>query len=269
MRRRLFLLALTVAAAGTLQAQREFAEVRGRVTQNGDTTIIASGAEVQVLGTAYHTYAGRDGRYSITGLAPGEYDVRVRLIEYQPATVHVRLSGVTTLDVPLLRLPQALTEVRISGKVMKVPARFEEPYRRGAVGFGRLITREDIERMNPYDTKSILGAQPGILVNDRGVTFQRCQGALSGLDLSKGGTARAPGLSLGAPPTRQGNVQVYVDGIRMTRTGDTNGMDAATIIDNVPPVAIQVIEVYSGSSRIPGEFLSDACAVIAIWTKAY
>jgi hypothetical protein len=29
------------------------------------------------------------------------------------------------------------------------------------------------------------------------------------------------------------------------------------------------MEVYTGIARIPGEYLEDACAVIAIWTKAY
>jgi len=29
------------------------------------------------------------------------------------------------------------------------------------------------------------------------------------------------------------------------------------------------MEVYSGITQIPTEFLDDACAVIVIWTKAY
>ncbi len=254
--------------AARLGAQNTLAELRGRVTQHGDSTIIVSGAEIVVMGTPFHTWSARDGRYRIVGIAPGEYDVRVRLMEFQPAFLHVRAADITTLDVPLLRLPQALTQVRISGKVVKVPARYEEPYRRGAVGFGRLITREDIERMNPFDTKQILATQPGVLVTDRGITFQRCQADLNNLDLSRASVRTAPSGTIGEPLRRTGNVQVYVDGIRMTKSGD-GAFDAVTIIDNIPPVAIQVIEVYSGVARIPGEFLSDACAVVAIWTKAY
>ena len=37
----------------------------------------------------------------------------------------------------------------------------------------------------------------------------------------------------------------------------------------VNPTSIQAIEVYRGASQLPAEFLDDACAVIAIWTKAY
>jgi hypothetical protein len=259
---------LSVSAATSLAAQGAAAELRGRVSEHGDTSIVVSGAEIQVLGTPYRTYAGRDGRYRIVGIAPGDYDVRVRLIEYQPALMHVRVFDITTLDVPLLRLPQALTEVRISGKVLKVPARYEDAYRRGAAGFGKLITRDDIERMNPFDTKQILATQPGVLVTDRGLTFQRCQSDVNNIDFTRTGASRLPSMGPADPARRQGNVQVYVDGIRMTRSND-GAFDAATIIDNIPPVAIQVIEVYSGVSRIPGEFLGDACAVVAIWTKAY
>ncbi|MBI1809774.1 MAG: carboxypeptidase regulatory-like domain-containing protein [Gemmatimonadetes bacterium] len=266
--RRIVRFALLALATPVALAAQESAELRGRIWQNGDTSIATPGAELQVVGTPYHAYAARDGRYRIVGIAPGDYDVRVRLIEYQPALIHVRIAGSTTLDVPLSRLPQALTEVRISGKVLKVPARFEDVYRRGATGVGRLITRDDIERMNPYDTKQILATQPGVLVTDRGLTFQRCQSDLNNLDFTFAMRSRTPGQSPVEPPRRQGNVQVYVDGVLMSKSNDGT-FDAATIIDNIPPVAIQVIEVYSGVSRIPGEFLNDACAVVAIWTKAY
>ena len=41
------------------------------------------------------------------------------------------------------------------------------------------------------------------------------------------------------------------------------------VLELVPPTAIQAIEVYRGVAQIPAEFLDDACAVIAIWTKSY
>ena len=37
----------------------------------------------------------------------------------------------------------------------------------------------------------------------------------------------------------------------------------------VTPRDIEAIEVYTGVARIPAEFLEDACAVIAIWTKSH
>lgn len=68
-------------------------------------------------------------------------------------------------------------------------------------------------------------------------------------------------------------VQVYIDGVRMTTYG---GDDSTTLVNQVSDVLrlvhvrnIEAIEVYIGIARIPAEFLNDACAVVAIWTKSY
>ena len=45
--------------------------------------------------------------------------------------------------------------------------------------------------------------------------------------------------------------------------------DAEHVLRVVSPAAIHAIEVYGGVAQIPVDLLSDACAVIAIWTKAY
>lgn len=45
--------------------------------------------------------------------------------------------------------------------------------------------------------------------------------------------------------------------------------EAINILRTVHPSSIQIMEVYSGLSQIPAEFLEDACAVIVICTKRY
>ena len=59
-------------------------------------------------------------------------------------------------------------------------------------------------------------------------------------------------------------VQVYIDGTRVTQSSSVT--DALRL---VTPRDIEAMEVYTGVARIPAEFLNDACAVIAIWTKSY
>jgi hypothetical protein len=187
-------------------------------------------------------------------------------------------------DVALRRPPNTLTQVRIEGKAVKVPARYEDVYRRGANGLGTFITREEIERLNPVDVTSLFYRIPGVHVGSHGVQFMRCMDNVSGLTPAglANGTGGGPG---------QGKVQVYIDGVRMTSpeigggfvTGPSGGnsptgpsapslhdmSDYEEILRLVPPTAIQAIEVYRGVSQIPAEFLDDACAVIAIWTKSY
>jgi len=221
------------------------AVLRGRITEAGDTVPVP-GAEIELVGTAVRHWADNHGRFAFAGVPAGSYEVRVRVIGYQPQTVRMAFEdgGVADRTIALQRLPNALTEVRIEGRMLKVPARYEEVYRRAARGWGTFINRDEIVRRNPLDVKSLLYAIPGVMVNDRGIQFQRCQDNILGMSW----------------PT-----QVYVDGVRMTAAGASIN-EALSL---VPPTAIQAIEVYRGVSQIPAEFLDNACAVIAIWTRSY
>ena len=95
---------------------------------------------------------------------------------------------------------------------------------------------------------------PTVMINERALTFQKCQGGLP----SPGGG----GLAL----AQVAKVQVYVDG---RKTSASDGESALEVLQDIPPSTVQIMEVYNGSSRIPGEYSTDACAVILIWTKSY
>ena len=264
-----------LAAAARAQRARGTASgvLSGRVTQAGDTLGVA-GAQIELLGTSVLHWADNDGRFRFQ-VPPGYYDVRVRMLGYQPWKARMEFADGRSDDrtIPLKRLPNVLTEVRIEGRPVKVPARFEDVYRRGALGFGKFFTREDIERLHPFDVQALLQTIPGILVDDRGVRFQRCTSDLSGLSPATGGGAPLPA-----------KVKVYIDGLQVSKesqsqtldtrlgaptSGATNEDDVDHTLRSIRPTAIQAMEVYRGVGQIPGEFLSDACAVIAIWTKAY
>ena len=112
---------------------------------------------------------------------------------------------------------------------------------------GKFITEDDIARRNPPDVKALLGDIAGVLVNDRGITFQRCQKDIMGVPA---------------------HIQVYVDGVRLTRLNSSIVESPDAVIRDVLPTSIHAMEVYTGVSQIPAEFLDDACGVIAIWTKS-
>jgi hypothetical protein len=105
---------------------------------------------------------------------------------------------------------------------------------------GKFFTREDIDKPNAYDVRSLLNLVPTVYTNDRTITFERCKG---------------PGSK----------VQVYIDGTRMTALNPS--VPDALLLVHVKN--IEIMEVYTGVARIPAEFVNDACAVIAIWTKSY
>ena len=60
-------------------------------------------------------------------------------------------------------------------------------------------------------------------------------------------------------------VQVYIDGHRMSAILNSAGV--YEVLRLVKTQSIHIMEVYPGVATIPADFLNDACAVIAIWTK--
>ncbi len=241
------------------QERRVGAEIWGRVLEGGDTTGVP-GAQVEILGLAVSSTTTRTGLYRLVGLTTGHHVLRVRLLGYRSVTLNVELQEgrADHLDIRLQRPPTELTEVRIEGELRKVPPRFNDVYRRMATANGKFFTREDIQRLNPQDVQSLLLQVATLRVNFQGIQFARCNEG-GALVLSPGG----------------GKVQIYIDGFRMTGrvrpVGEENAIAAEQreVLRMVKPSQIQAMEIYSGVSRIPGEFLEDACAVIAIWTRTY
>jgi hypothetical protein len=252
---RLFALALSASAPVHAQAPRLDGELWGHILTAGDSTGVAEATIALVPGRT--TTTSQSGFYRLASLGTGSYLMTVRRLGYRSVTVQVSIEDSHALrqDVILEPLPQQLTEIRIEGRVRKVPPRFEDVYRRMSTATGSFFTREDIDRMQPPSIESLLERVGTVRVNEKkGVQFAKC---------NEGGN-----LALGAGG---GKVQIYIDGLRMTGREPNNSVAAeqAEVLHMVNPSQIQALEVYSGVSRIPGQFLEDACAVIAIWTKAY
>jgi hypothetical protein len=62
-------------------------------------------------------------------------------------------------------------------------------------------------------------------------------------------------------------VQLWIDGYRVSGRNSTETVNE--IIQSIHPASIELMEVYTGLTRIPAVFLEDACAVIVIWTKRF
>ena len=182
-------------------------------------------------------------------LMEGTYAVLVRRLGYVPATITLD-AGQGRQDTLFLEpIPVTLSEVKVRGRNVTAPARYADVLRRAASNAGTLFTREDLAGTN--DLRTLLGQIPGIQVSDRGISMQRCQGGMP-----------SPGHAY--PEAR---IQVYIDGVRVTTLPDSNAVMASLRL--VHASSIELVEVYRGVAQIPGEFLNDACAVIAIWTKSY
>jgi hypothetical protein len=170
---------------------------------------------------------------------------------YAETTDTARVEAGESVERELLlhHVATTLQQTMVSGRPVTFPPLLEPAYKRAAAGRGYFITREQIEQANATDYQILLSGIPGVNANDRGVTFQRCQLGFERL----------------SDPTAKPKVQVYIDGHRASAINEAS--DVYEVLRSVKPQAVQIIEVYPGVSTIPAEFLNDACAVIAIWTK--
>ena len=81
---------LAVVVAEPVQAQR--GSVTGQVTDKSNQQAV-TGASVLVVGTNLQGRTNREGRYTITNVPAGQYQVQVRLIGYATATSPVSVSA--------------------------------------------------------------------------------------------------------------------------------------------------------------------------------
>lgn len=227
--------------------------LRGRVVEARDTIGVAV-ASVDVLGTSRSVTATRTGDFEIRGLANGRHTLVVRRLGYTPQRVDVDFDASLGLvvEVGLERAARALTRVVIEGKERWVPPRLEEVYWRMSHANGKFFTREDIDALNPIDVQSLLQLVPTARVSDNGIAFAKCE---------------RHGAHFFTSSVQRPTVAIWIDGMKMTGRGGDIGREQKEILAMVLPSQIQAIEVYTGVSRLPAEFLDDACAVIAIWRK--
>jgi hypothetical protein len=214
-----------------------------------------------------------NGELRYRALSEGDHLLTVRRLGYTPSiqTVNLAAEAPLVMDVYLVRLPQLMSEVTVRGKTVRVPTKFVDVLRRSASGWGTVFTREDFQ--NATDVKNVLWRIPGIRASDKGITFARCSGELPGnlLAQAEGGEAVTSTTASTVDATAStSKVQVYIDGVRITAMAEDRGSDPITsALRLVPMRDIEFMEVYRGTAQIPVEFVNDACAVIAIWTRAY
>jgi iron complex outermembrane receptor protein len=126
-----------------------------------DTQEPLPGANVAVVGTDAGTSTGADGSFRLTGLAAGQYDIRVTFVGYRARTrsVRIRAGETTTLNVTLETSALVGEEVVVTGskrqeKVLEAPVQVEA------------LSAEDIETSGGG---TFLSAMSGL----KGVDFAR------------------------------------------------------------------------------------------------
>lgn len=195
------------------------------------------------------------GRLVFHAVPVGVHEILIRRPGFLPGTLQTNVAADARAAVTAWLRPvaQQLGHVVVAAPrtVVPFPQRFTAVAERARRSNGALFTADQIDSLQPLRTKDLLAMLPGVYVNDRGLTFVRCQ---------TGSTLPGP---LGDKPS-PASIQVYVDGNRLTGVSGSPPID---VLASVNPRSIAAMEVYTGVARIPAEYVNDACAVIAIWTK--
>ena len=236
-----------IVAAGRLSAQaksvRPNTVITGVVRDSSGASV--SGAEVTVDGTRLRVETGVDGLFRLFGLPEGTAAVTVRRLGYRllttPVDVRLAADGGERVVVTLSRAPQQLVPVVVVANRLVHDATRGMQERRRKSGAGHYFSRADIENARPQVMTDLIRRVPGARV------------------MSVGGVRNAVRFrNARCPPL------VWLDGLPLG--------SAEFDIDNLAPMSIEAMEVYSGFASTPAQFtmtqsIRQQCGAIVIWSR--
>jgi len=211
-----------------------------------DVEVVVNGADVRSTTSA-------SGIFHLQ-ILPSDSTVGFRRIGYRPLVVKIDPlpPADDTLLVELESVPVQLSEISVVGRATKPlryagTTKYDEVFLRHSIGFGTLVSREEIDSRFGLHTYELLQSIPGIRIWNgppKRIRFARCQ--------------------------EPGGISVFIDGVRQLAANSTFGVGeepAVEMLSRINPADIEMIEVYRGVSEIPGVFHWNGCAVIAVWTR--
>ncbi len=129
----------------------------------GEDAIPLAQARVQILGTDPVALSGKDGRFQLRRVSPGDRVLEVRLLGYRRLMQAVTVAAGETLHVQIVLAiaPLPLEPVEVTAEPTLLPALrgFEE---RRAKGYGHFFNRREIAQMQPRVFTDVLRRVPGV-----------------------------------------------------------------------------------------------------------
>ena len=234
-------LILATLGAGVSQAQSLRGVVLDAATRNPIAgTIIQAGSDHG--NQPRRATTDSSGEFSLILGAPGLYTVtatRIGYLQHRGDTVRVGNSETVGLRIELDRNAIPLRPVVVTERLSWLPDGFEQ---RRSTGFGRFMTRTDIENRRGSRTTDLLRGMPGLQLTPVG----RGRGSTSLLQMR--GTS---GLCTPA---------VWIDGIPLA--DGTRGLDEV-----LNPGQLEAIEVYNSTTTAPIQYRTGNCGVLLFWTR--
>ena len=242
-------LALAMLVAGTGSVAAQTGQIIGTV-RDAATQRSLEAVQVYIPNSPYGTLTSAEGRFLILSVPPGEYELESRIVGYRAATqtVTVEPGGSAQVEFELNQTAIALDEIVITGAGIATEKR----------KLGNTIATLDVSTVEnaPVSDFSqlIAGREPGVV-------------ALP----SSGYTGEGARLRIrGSSSLSQLNEPiVYVDGVRVDRSAvqNFNGQGNPSRLDDIPPEAIERIEILKGAAAATLYGTEASNGVIQVFTK--
>lgn len=217
-------------------------EVSGVVVEGQSSVRVADIAIVVISPDGRVAGTGRTdehGEFAIRLPKGGRYMLRALRMGYMPTELVFGIDSTTSVRVEFelnsakAAVPYLMTPVVVRGRSVDLPTRLSEVYARAKRNQATIFTREDFVLTN--DFRFALQSVPSVHLNARNeIIFRTCD-----------------------------KVQVYINGTRYSAPEDT----PTRTLKLLAPADVVLMEVYTHVTRLPVEYMNDACAVIAVWTK--
>jgi TonB-dependent Receptor Plug Domain/Carboxypeptidase regulatory-like domain/Gram-negative bacterial TonB protein C-terminal len=239
----LLIAASLAAVAGSARAQDPLPAGTLSISVRDSLGRSIAGAELTVEGTTVRGVTDERGELRFTAVRGGPATVRIRRLGFVPASVNVIVDQrvPATSIVMLTPIPQRLAPIIVRG-ANNYTGRMAGFYQRRDLGIGHFVSREKLEHDNPSQLTDVFRRLPGVQITS--TRFIR-------------NAVRFRGNSGACWPL------VWLDGAPLPT--------AEFDLDFLSPQSVEGIEVYSGISQVPPQFMGSrglgSCGVIVVWSR--
>lgn len=204
-----------------------------------EVTITPKSTNTAVVTLARRIYTGDSGSFRMPAVPRGPARVEVRRIGYKPIALDAVLPAPDPLFLLLDPGVQTLGAVVVKDRQRVYEGHMADFNRRRDMGFGKFISRSEIDARNPIRTSDLLRMIPGVQVSS----------TMSGSSINIRGNRCQP--------------LVWVDG--------APALAGPLDLDVFAPFTLDGIEVYKGLGEVPAELRGprgeERCGVIAVWSR--
>ncbi len=216
-----------------------------------------AGVEIVLTGTGRSATTDSQGRYTVTGIPPGRFEILFRRLGYAPLVMYRSFmgdTGTTVVDVELVSEAVVLPEVETRARgPAEVPLKLREWARRREYNGAGKFWDDSLLRTKEYQRL------PEVLQGIPAMRIIRANGGRYAASARGSGGTRPADPRM--PPACY--LQVYLDGARLS------GSYTPPNLDDIPVHHIIAMELYRSQVELPIEFAGpgSGCGVLAIWTR--